>query len=185
MSSGNIGYEWDDLRFPAVGINPPGLISDPGLDTTNGCFLFDAAGTEAVVLSAQLPHAWNEGTSIVPHIHWQKTSSAVGNVLWRFEYKWAPINEVMDANFTPVDSDEVVDGTQDTNTANKHLITSFGELDCTGRQISDMLIIRVSRIGGDDLDTYDADARFLEFDIHYRIDAIGSAQQFRKHFEDT
>lgn len=172
---------WDDLRFPAAGINPPGQASDPDIDTTNGGLLFAAAGTEIVAFQAQMPHAWKEATSIQPHVHWQKTTSASGNVLWRFEYKMAPIGAVMDAAFTALDVTTTVASTPDNDTADEHLISSFGEIDMTGREISDMLVCKLSRIGGDASDTYGADVRLIEADIHYQTDYPGgSRQQFSK-----
>ena len=171
---------WDDLRFPASGFNPPGQASDPDYDTTNGGWLFDATGTEVLFMQAQMPHAWVEGSAIKPHVHWQKTTSASGNVLWRFSYKMAPIGEVMDAAFTDVDVTTTVAGTPDNDTANEHLISSFSELSMTGKSLSDMILIKLSRIGGDASDTYAADARLLEFDIHYQINSLGSEQEFVK-----
>lgn len=50
----------------------------------------------------------------------------------------------------------------------------------TGIQISDMIVWKLSRIGGNGADTYGADARLLEFDIHYQQDAPGSIAQFTK-----
>jgi len=69
---------FDDLRFPATAINPPGAVNDPGFDATNGGWLFDAVATEVLFLIVQMPHSWKEGTSIEPHIHWQKTTSDAG-----------------------------------------------------------------------------------------------------------
>ena len=43
-----------------------------------------------------------------------------------------------------------------------------------------MLLIKLSRIGGDASDTYGADARLLEFDIHYQINTLGSELEFVK-----
>ena len=173
---------YDDLRFPASAFNPPGLASDPDFDTTNGGFLFAAAGTELVFVSAQLPHGWYEGSILTPHVHWQKTSSAGGNVVWEFAYKWAPIGEAMDAAFTTITADAPVPTTPDNDTADEHLITSFGDdiLDPAGKQISDMIMMKLSRLGDHEDDTYGADVRLLEFDIHYEIDAFGSAHQFTK-----
>ena len=165
---------YEDLRFPATSINPPGAVSDPDWDTTNGGWLFDSGSSEVIFVLVQLPHSWVEGTPIEPHVHWQKTTSASGNVLWRLEYKWAPINETMDAVFTTLNVSSVVDGTPDTNTANKHLISSFGNIDASNKQISDMLVMKLTRIGGDVSDTYGADARLLEFDIHYKTSLQGS-----------
>lgn len=169
---------WDDMRFPASAINPPGQASDPDFDTTNGGWLFAAAGTEVIFLAAQMPHAWKEGSTIHPHIHWQKTTSAGGDVLWRLEYKKAPIGEVMDAAFTALDVTTTV--TTDNDTANEHLISGFGEITMVGGQLSDMFLMKLSRIGADGSDTYGADARLLEFDIHFEIDGFGSGETFTK-----
>lgn len=169
---------WDDLRFPASAVNPPGQASDPDFDTVNGGWLFASNGTELVFLMAQMPHQWVEGTAIYPHVHWQKTTSAGGDVLWRLEYKMAPIGEVMDSSFTALDVSTVVDGTPDLDTANQHLISAFASIDMTGRDLSDMLVMKFSRIGSDGDDTYGADARMLEFDIHFEIDSLGSAEEF-------
>ena len=171
---------WDDMRFPAAAANPPGLASDPDFDTTNGGWLFAAAGTELLFFAAQIPHSWYEGSTLVPHVHWQKTTSASGDVVWSFEYKWAPLGEAMDAAFTQVTASSTVADTPDNDTANEHMITSFGDLSGEGKQISDMLIMKLSRLGDNGSDTYGADARLLEFDIHYQIDGIGSAQQYTK-----
>lgn len=169
---------WDDLRFPASSINPPGQAADPDFDTTNGGWLFAAAGTEVLFLSGQLPHGWNEGSIIKPHIHWQKTTSAAGDVVWQLEYKWSPINEVMDAAFTTITVSSTVNGTPDTDEANKHLISSFGEISAADKNISDMLMMKISRLGDDGDDTYGADARLIEFDIHYQSVAHGTTLEF-------
>ena len=168
---------WDDLRAPASAINPQGQASDPDFDTTFGGLLFSGSGTELVFIQLQFPHTWAEGTYIVPHLHWQKTTSAAGDVLWRLEYRWAPIGEVMDAAWTTLDA-ALVPGTPDNDTANEHLISSFGRVDAPGKKISDMLIMRLSRVGGSD--TYADDARLLEFDVHYQVNSIGSDAEFVK-----
>ena len=172
--------QWDDLRFPASAANPPGLSSDPDYDTTNGGWLFDASSTELLFFQAQMPHAWREGTIIHPHVHWQKTTSAAGDVYWQLDYKKAPIAGVMDAAFTTLSVTSTVPGTPDNDTANEHLISTFGDLDMAGNELSDMLLFKLSRIGGDAADTYGADVRLLEFDIHYEIDGFGSGREFIK-----
>ena len=72
----------------------------------------------------------------------------------------------------------VVAGTPDNDTANEHLITAFTDISGAGKQISDMLILRLSRLGSDAADTYGADARLLEFDIHYQRFGFGSREEF-------
>lgn len=170
---------WDDMRAPATAVKGAG--TPPSDDSTNGLLLFSGSATNSVFITLQIPHTWYEGSTLVPHVHWQKTDTSSGNVLWQLEYKWAPINEVMDAAFTALQASTTVAGTPDTDTADKHLITSFGDLSGEGRQISDMLIMKLSRLGGDASDTYNnQNARFLEFDIHYQVNSTGSAMQFTK-----
>lgn len=172
---------FDDLRTPATAINPPGNVNDPDIDTAIAGLLFDANTEEMVSIIVQLPHSYKEGTDLEPHVHWQKTTSAAGNVDWQIDYRWARINEVMDGSWTTLSSNTTVAGTPDDDTANKHLITALGSISGAGAQISDMLMIQLRRDANDATnDTYGADARLLEFDIHYEQDAPGSRQEFIK-----
>lgn len=165
---------WEDLRAPATGINPPGAAADPSVDQTLGGFLFSSTATNTIVLFLQLPHGWKEGSLLKPHVHWMKTSAAAGNVVWEMAYRWAPMGEVMDANWTALTASSPY--TTDHNLANEHLVTLFPDVDATGKGLSDMLIVRLSRLGGDAADTYGTFAKLLEFDIHYQVDSPGSRQ---------
>lgn len=172
---------WDDLRFPVQAINPPGQASDPDLEATTGMLLFAAAGTELVFGVAQMPHAWNEGTSIYPHVHWSKTTSAGGDVLWQLDYETVNNGDVATLAYSSqLQTVSAVAGTPDNDTANEILISSFGELAMTGKTISSLIIWKLSRIGGDAADTYGADARLFEFDLHFEIDSMGSDDEFVK-----
>jgi hypothetical protein len=73
-----------------------------------------------------------------------------------------------------------VSGMTDDDTANQVLISSFGQIDMTGASLSSLLLWRLSRLGGEAEDTYGADARLIEFDIHYQIDSNGSMTEFSK-----
>lgn len=172
------GERWEDLRFPAQTLLILGIGQDPSRDATDGLLVFDAASTERVFVQAQLPHGWKEGTALRPHVHWMKTTSASGNVLWQLDYKWAPIGEVMDADFTTLSSSMVANG--DNDTVDEHLVTSLGSISGIGKSVSDMLVMKLSRIGGDAADTYGADCRLLEFDIHHVRDSLGSIEEFTK-----
>ena len=171
---------WDDLRFPSQGINPPGAVSDPLTEATTGLKLFRANQTNMLAGVAQMPHSWVEGSIVVPHVHWQKTTSAAGNVLWRFEYDnvFNP-NEISLLTYAnQMDAAATVGGTPDDNTAQRNLISSFGNMAMDDKRISCCILWRLSRVGGDD--TYGANARLVEFDIHYQINSDGSQQQFVK-----
>lgn len=172
---------WTDMRFPAAGLNPPGPTGAPGTNTTYGFPVFDSNNTELVAAFVQFPHEWAEGTTIVPHVHWCKTTNAGGTVQWELEWWHVPIGGVITSLTTLQTDGSTVPGTPDNNTQWEHLISSFGDVDTTGWEISDMLICHVKRIGGDaTYDTYGADAALLEFDIHYQKDARGSVNPFNK-----
>lgn len=167
---------YEDLRFPASAINPPGAAEDPDFDTTNCGWLFDPGATEVLYVLAQIPHAWKEGTTLKPHVHWEKTTSAAGAVRWQLRYEWASYYEAR-TSLTTINATTPV---ADSDTADVHLITPLPTIAGTGRQISDMLCMRLERVGGHASDTYGADARLLEFDIHYEVDSFGSSQEYSK-----
>lgn len=179
---GGVSPFWDDLRFPAQGINPPGQASDPVVETNTGLLLFAGNATNTIAGVAQMPHSWVEGSVVVPHVHWQKTTSQPGDVLWRFEYdNVVNPNEISLLTYANVrNAPATVPGTPDDNTERRNLISSFGEVDMTGKLISCCMLWKLYRIGGDAVDTYGDDARLVEFDIHYQIDQPGSFQQFIK-----
>ena len=173
---------WDDLRFPVQGINPPGNVSDPDLESATGMQLFSSNSINTLAGVAQMPHKWKEGTTIQPHVHWQKTSSAAGNVLWRLDFEVVANGAVAAMDYgTSIDALTVATGTPDTNTANKCLISGFEpDIDMTDMKISTLILWKLSRIGDDASDTYGGNARLLEFDIHYEIDSFGSNEPFTK-----
>jgi hypothetical protein len=167
---------WDDLRFPATAVNPPGQVSDPSWDTVIPGWRFDAISTEMIHLIGQIPHTWVEGSELHPHIHWMKINTGAGNVQWQLQYAWSSINEVLSA-WTTLNATTTVNGTPDTNTQDKQLITAFPAIDATGHGISDSLIMKVSRIGASD--SYGSDARLIEFDIHYRRTVFASFTEYK------
>lgn len=161
---------WDDLKVPAASINPPGAASDPDRDATDGTWLFDGGSTEVLFFQVQIPHSWEIGTPLSPHIHWVKTTSAAGTVKWRMNYRVAPIGQVFSAWSADDDATLVVD---DNDTAESHALSAFTDIAWAGTGVSTMFLIKLSRIGGDD--TYAADAKMLEFDIHIKSDFPGGS----------
>ena len=169
---------WDDLRFPVSAINPVGLAAPPTLNEDNGLLEFSASQTNTVAIQAQLPHAWMEGSVIVPHVHWRKKTQGTGNIMWQLTYEFVNRGTAFTDTPEPLTADTPA-GTDD-GTALVHHLTSFGDVAMTGKTISCMGLITISRLGGHDDDTYAGVAQLLEFDIHYQIDAFGSIQQFAK-----
>ena len=168
---------WDDLRFPASGLNPPGPVNAPTTDTDSGLLVFADNATNVIAGLAQMPHAWLEGSEIRPHIHWIQPS--VGNVVWRLEYKILPaVNGPVPAAWT----EQIRSTTTHVypGTGNQVMITPFAPIDMTGQTLSAMVLFKVSRLGSDAADTVVGGASMLEFDIHYQIDSNGSTREFKK-----
>lgn len=177
QGTGSEGLRWDDIRTSATTVNPPGLASDPDRDTSDGTLLFDASGTELIFIEIQMPHDWKEEDDIHPHIHWCKTTSATGDVVWQLEYKHFPINAVGDSSFTSLGEKYTAEFTEQ-DTEDWHQITSLGYMDMTGKGDSHVILFKLSRIGSSSNDTYGADAKMLSFDIHYRRDSRGSVIEY-------
>jgi hypothetical protein len=168
---------WDDLRFPASGLNPPGPTGAPGVDNDSGLLLFDASSTEITAGVAQMPHAWAEGSEVRPHVHW--IQPAAGNVLWRLEYKLIPaVAGTVPAAWTTISNATAVSTYP--GSGNWVQITALPAIDMTGFTLSAMIVFKLARVGGDALDTMTGDASLLEFDIHYQINSFGSQQEFVK-----
>ena len=168
---------WDDLRFPASGLNPPGPENAPTVNATLGTLTFADSATRVIAGLAQMPHAWAEGTAVEPHVHW--IQPAAGNVVWRLEYRLLPaVGGEVPGDWTTVTASEAVSAYP--GSGNWVQITRFPAIAMTGLKISAMIIFRLARLGGDSGDTLASAVDLLEFDIHYRIDTPGSQQEFIK-----
>jgi len=170
---------WDDLRFPAQGINPPGQVSDPAREATTGLLLFGASGTETIAGVAQMPHDWKEGSILGPHVHWQKTVAGAGDVVWQLDYEVVPNGDIATMGYTSqLQSNTIVPQITDDNSANRLLVTDLGEMTMVNKKISCCILWKLSRVGGDAADTYASDARLVEFDIHYQRGQLGSTYEY-------
>jgi hypothetical protein len=179
---------WDDLMIPGqsvrVGGTAPDFASGFVGDSTMWSYLFDGTGTvEEVHFSVQLPHAWKQGSTIYPHVHFAPTSTNSGDtasrvVRFTLEYTWANIYGTFGSTSTiNLDSDGFVPNTSQW----KHLLCKNATgISGSGKTLSSMLMCRLFRDGGDAADTYPQDVAFLQFDIHYEIDAFGSSQEYVK-----
>lgn len=169
---------WEDLLFPATVLRRHPITNEhPAFDSTIPGLLFRHSATDSVYLIAQIPHAWAEGTVLRPHVHWTKTTDAAGGVYWQLSYRWAGIGAVISE---AVEIGSATANVADDDTANQHALTELGNIDATGKKISDMLLMVLSRVHNNEADDYGASARLLEFDIHYQVSSPGSRQEFIK-----
>lgn len=160
-------HGWEDLRFPAQGINPAGTASPPTVDEVltsfPGTLLFSGSQENIVAGVAQMPHAWSPGTFIEPHIHWSKPTGSADAVAWELYYRKLGFAGDAAADWVGPVAGVIVAGDQ--TVSNGHVISSFGRVDMTGLRESSMLCWQIRRQGATDADS--GTARLYEFDIHY------------------
>ena len=171
---------WDDLRIvPSIFDVPGGTDPDvndyqpAGSGTTFKVYAF--AKGDSGYFTIQLPHSYKEGTSLYPHVHWTPGARGVaesGNVVqWRLDYSFADIDGTFPAS-TTVPLPDTCDGTD-----HKHQMTPMGTISGVGLGISSQMFGRIYR-WNDASDTWVGTLTnlpiFLEFDIHFEIDSVGS-----------
>ncbi len=77
---------WEDERNPATRTKR-GSNDKPDFDFTNLGLLFPQNDdTEKVYVTDQMPHAWLQGSSIKPHVHYIQDESGVP--VWKLDYRF-------------------------------------------------------------------------------------------------
>jgi hypothetical protein len=168
---------WDDLQFAPDAFNPQGAASDPTFDqaVVPGTFLFSGTTENLLTAIRQVPHRWQAGSTMRPHIHWEKTTTGSGDPLWQWCYTIANVGDVFPAYSAWINATNAV---PHSNTVRKHALDTFPDLVMTGKRESCIICIQLRRLPSDPLDTYVANARFLEFDIHYLSDKDGTEDEY-------
>lgn len=170
------GVYWDDLRFPP-GIAGRGGAAPADVDANMGYLLFASNQDEDVFFQMQMPHGYKFGTDLRPHVHWAKSTSAVGDVVWKLSYECADMGEVYTNSLgTTVTMTYVVD---DEDTAFLNAYASTTMVNPKFSKTSGMCIMRLWRDVSDP-DDYGADAILYEFDVHYQMDIPGSIGELLK-----
>lgn len=151
-------------------------VADDGAGST-GVFglAFDASSEEEIGFDLQVPHGYKLSTKLRPHVHWHKTTDAVGEVRWGLEYRGsAPLAQM------PATTAIIYATSSVTAAADKlmHEVTAFEHIDCDG--ISACYQMRFFRDATNAADTYAADAVPMYFDFHIEKDTPGSDQEWVK-----
>ena len=168
------GLRWDDLRFPSQGINPAGPANPATPDNADGTLVFAGNADNVIAGIAQMPHRWQDGTEIRPHIHLQfKTAASGVNTRWKFDYDIANVN----GNFgVTVGSNTITVANPNNNV--KHVIASWATIPMTGFKDSCIIKWKITRLAQSDAADNDTNAcNLLEFDIHYQAGSHGSVSE--------
>ena len=184
MSGGSLVYPdtfFDDLTFPASGINPPGLASDPTRSTATGLLEFSGSQDNLLAGVAQMSHKWKEGTTLHPHLHLINPTANALVSRWKFEYNRGNVNGNYENAYGVYTTLATVSHTNPNNVL-KHALLDFGDLTMSGYGgVSCCILWKISRLANSDAADTDTSAiALVEFDIHYELDAPGSREELVK-----
>jgi len=164
--------KWEDALGPASSGKAGGMDVD-----TNGDFLAAATGTENAYFKYQLPHKRKLASFGYPHVHWRKTTDAAGGVVWQMKWRLVSTGSVPTAWSAWIDTYRDSHAMDDTQ---KMIISDWPAIDISGAGMSDIIELEVQRVHDAAGDTYDADARLTDLDIHIHIDSHGSTGEYVK-----
>lgn len=173
---------WDDLRIAATatkggGVSDPDFVKvldDGGGSTGVYTWGFDRVIEEELFFTAEMPHKWQEGAQIEPHVHWTRNPVGAGtNVVWGLEY--SPV--VHGGTFPP---STIIIAAPSACSVLENKIEALPVISMVGKDLSTMLLCRIFRDTGNVGDDLVGDALLLEIDFHYTIDTPGSVSQFSK-----
>lgn len=169
------GLFWEDLRFPAAALSPQNKNDNiPEYDSTNVGWLFADDATETITMIGQLPHRYKVGSDIEAHVHFETTAD--DSVVWQLEYIWTSMGDTTLA-WTTV-SDSTVSYTWTAGTI--HQVVDIADITGTGKGMSSIIKMKLSRLGGNSGDNHSGDILLTEFDLHYQLDGFGSSTEYAK-----
>lgn len=171
------GTYWDDLRAP-VNMGKLKGTADPTWTANAGgqTLLFPMNDDKEVFFILQIPHAYIEGTDIVPHVHWVFAANRTDEtVRWGLEYGWYNDGDNVGA------TDTIYCLTDHCNNDALDLYrTDFPAIDGTGKEISSILNCRLFRDADAVSDNYSNNVYLFEFDVHFQTDGRGSGSEGAK-----
>ncbi len=126
-------------------------------------YIFPDGQTKNLSFMCQLPHTWNAGTNVVPHIHYCGSSANTSNIVFTLKYWCASLNQAIPsgAGVTTISSNIIPPGV-----AYQHKIAGWGSIAVTGNTESCIFGGYVERNGA--TDEYVGDVYVLSIDLHIR-----------------
>lgn len=169
----NIAKGFDDLRRPANASNIESASTRYSFDYNEGDITFNAdarIANERIIYNFQMPHIWQAGTPVTPHVHWYQSSANIPN--WWIKYRVQNNGEsrgswseaIWLSHYYTYVSGSIIQ------------ITEFPEVDMTGVLHSGWIDVMFGRDTGNvsglfsGADPLVAGAKFLELDLHYSVD---------------
>jgi len=165
---------WDDLRFPFTQTKR-GSNDLPNFDYTDLGLLFPQNdATEKIYIIAQLPRHYEEHTGLRPHIHYIQDETEVP--VFKMDYRWYRNGDAVPESFTTLSTEATP--VFEYSSGSILQILSFPEIEPISQVSKASSFVDIIVYRDDNVVTGDLLAK--EFDIHYRIDSLGSEQEFIK-----
>jgi len=136
-------------------------------------WLFAPGSRERLTFSVQVPHAYDEQTTVSPIAHWSPTTANAGDVLWSFEVTIATPGAAF-----PVTSSGT--GLDAASGIYVHEMAEMSNLNMAGNLIMTVLHFQLFRNGPSAADTYPDDAALHGFQLNFIKDAPGSRTELAK-----
>jgi hypothetical protein len=135
-------------------------------------YKFPRNANRNVSLWCQIPHNYEIGTNIIPHIHFIPQGGTIGRTItWVIEYIWLNMENTIPVAQTSITRTY----TTVAGDTNKHImldIPNTAGISGIGKNISSQLICRIWR--NTTVDSWNGDVCLLAIDFHYRVDSLGS-----------
>ena len=168
---------WDDLQFPAQGINLSGGAADPGVDTTTGLLVFSGIADNMIGGVAKLSHQWLPGSVVRPYVNLRFPTSAAANTRWQFDYDIANENGAFIAAAGTYSSLTVITVANPQNVLSS-VVADFGDLPMVGFREGTDIMWRLWRLAASDAaDTDITDAHLMGLGFNFRKNKAGTVPE--------
>ena len=199
MATGSNNTSLLAMSAPLYNVNPYDIIRSTLTSTTTGgsnapslARVYNSSGSQGIFAFqfpsntveyelyaiVQLPHTYNEGTSLIPRLNILTTASATGTTSWGLEYSCAGVNGTY--NTTTININATLALTP--SSANQNLILSFPSIPGTGLTVSSIIMCRLYRYPntGTNADTYTQSLFVPSFAFMFTLNTAGSRQPYVK-----
>lgn len=163
---------WDDLRIAGsartTGANAAALANV----NSTGIYAWRFTNGKELFFGAQLPHRYQIGAPLKPHVHWLADTTEIYTGTWTLDYLWANPTQA-----TPISDKITLTGA--ISGAKTALVPQITALDSAAMNqaygISALFLCRLALTLSAGTGIY-----LLEFDFHHESDSLGSVAEYTK-----
>jgi hypothetical protein len=181
---------WEDLQGTVsdgnTGAGQAALTYEQYRDTGFLMYFTRHNQTDIVNIIYQMSHSWDTLTDVYPHAHVIPMAAGSGDVYLTYQYAWHKPGSVLPA--ISEWSSGVVTQSYTAEDQYKHKVIGLGAVaPPADSRPSTMLLVKLSRVGNNVLDTYttnkdhetaSANLAILYLDLHYQKKAAGTNSQY-------